>query len=470
MCGSGTLPIEAALIAADIAPGLLRAGLRLSSAGSSTTPMPGRRYAAAAEARRQVGLLTPGPHPRLRPRPGRDPRCRGERRARGPRQAALPPALRAREAAGRAGAHRPLRREPALRRAHRRDRRTAQPLRAARRAAARRLPRLGGGRLHGQPGARPRARHQRAAHAPHDERADRVPAAAAAHRACRVRAGARARPAAGDRRRGGARAARRADVREPPEEEPGPARGLGPSARRSPATASTTPTCRSTRSRSTCTSRTRREARAAGCTCRSTRRPRRSTRTRRGRAARKRSPCCPRCTGLAAECDLLAHAPPAEGQLAVRGDGGGGRARGRRGGRAQVPGQLHGLPRHGPVPRPPADARADPDAGEGQALPQPLLLHRRGDGVRGRGRRGVDDQHRHVAHLRRVGEAQPRGQRHCTARNTSSSRRTASPGWRRRGRNATTSSSSTRRPSRTPSAWTASSTCSATTSTSSARR
>ena len=59
MCGSGTLPIEAALIAADIAPGLLRPGFgferwKLHDADAWAS------VRAAAEARRQVALLTPG--------------------------------------------------------------------------------------------------------------------------------------------------------------------------------------------------------------------------------------------------------------------------------------------------------------------------------------------------------------------------------------------------------------------------
>ena len=59
MCGSGTLPIEAALIAADIAPGLLRAGFgferwKLHDAGTWAA------LRAAADARRQPELLTPG--------------------------------------------------------------------------------------------------------------------------------------------------------------------------------------------------------------------------------------------------------------------------------------------------------------------------------------------------------------------------------------------------------------------------
>ena len=59
MCGSGTLPIEAALIAADIAPGLSRAGFGFERWKQHDADA----WAAlrtAAEARRQVALLTPG--------------------------------------------------------------------------------------------------------------------------------------------------------------------------------------------------------------------------------------------------------------------------------------------------------------------------------------------------------------------------------------------------------------------------
>ena len=59
MCGSGTLPIEAALIAADIAPGLLRAsfGFERWKQHDADAWAAVRR---AAEARRQPELLTPG--------------------------------------------------------------------------------------------------------------------------------------------------------------------------------------------------------------------------------------------------------------------------------------------------------------------------------------------------------------------------------------------------------------------------
>ena len=59
MCGSGTLPIEAALIAADIAPGLLRPGFGFER-WKQHEPDAWAALRTAAEARRQVALLTPG--------------------------------------------------------------------------------------------------------------------------------------------------------------------------------------------------------------------------------------------------------------------------------------------------------------------------------------------------------------------------------------------------------------------------
>ena len=59
MCGSGTLPIEAALIAADIAPGLSRAHFGFERWGQHD-PDAWAALRAAAELRRQPALLTPG--------------------------------------------------------------------------------------------------------------------------------------------------------------------------------------------------------------------------------------------------------------------------------------------------------------------------------------------------------------------------------------------------------------------------
>ena len=58
---------------------------------------------------------------------------------------------------------------------------------------------------------------------------------------------------------------------------------------------------------------------------------------------------------------------------------------------ALLPGELHRLPRHRPVPRHPAGARAAARARRGEGLPEPLLLH--GDRHRRRGgRRGALDR------------------------------------------------------------------------------
>ena len=155
LCGSGTLPIEAALMAADVAPGLLRA----EAGGFGFLRWRGHDEAAwaallaeARESAQTAGLS------RLRAAgPGlirgadRDPRAvsvapslraprrtagRGARRA--PRAGASGRfATRSRRAAGRSA-----RRQPALRRAAGRARGGARRLRAARRAPARRLRRL----------------------------------------------------------------------------------------------------------------------------------------------------------------------------------------------------------------------------------------------------------------------------------------------------------------------------------------
>ena len=85
--------------------------------------------------------------------------------------------------------------------------------------SAHRLPRLGSRRVHRQSRAWSRTRHQCAPHAPDDERADRVPAAAALDRSLGIHPVTRTGPDARDRRRRGARPPGRADVCEPPEEE-----------------------------------------------------------------------------------------------------------------------------------------------------------------------------------------------------------------------------------------------------------
>ena len=359
MCGSGTLAIEAALIAADIAPGLSCATVRLPALEAARPGCLGRgarRGRGAAPAR----AADAGPHPRLRSRPGRDPRRRGERRARGPRQAALLPALRAREAPGGAGADGSRRREPAVRRASRRG----DELRALYALLGERCARAtAAGRRPCSP-AIPRSAANSAsspAHAQDVERADRVPAAAARDRAARIRAGTRAGTAAGHRCRSGARAARAR--RCSPTGSRRTSTGLPPgrSARRSRAIASTMPTCPSTPSRSIST--TDRPGSAGRWLYVQEYAPPATVDSDRARARREEAiSVLPEVTGLADATRSLAHAPAAEGQGAVRGDRRGGRARRRGGGRTRVPGELHRLPRHRPVPRPPPDARAHPQA------------------------------------------------------------------------------------------------------------
>src|SRR5690606_40197082 len=60
------------------------------------------------------------------------------------------------------------------------------------------------------------------------------------------------------------------------------------------------------------------------------------------------------------------------------------------------------------VPRPPAPAVAHRPGGARCAVPQPVLLHRRGDGAGGRGRRRADHQRRPVEIGRAPSELQSR--------------------------------------------------------------
>ncbi len=65
----------------------------------------------------------------------------------------------------------------------------------------------------------------------------------------------------------------------------------------------------------------------------------------------------------------------------------------------------------GLVPRPSADAGAHSRARRRQELPEFVRLHRHGVGIRGRRRRAHDDDRRPVEHLSRLGAPQPRPQR-----------------------------------------------------------
>jgi 23S rRNA (guanine2445-N2)-methyltransferase / 23S rRNA (guanine2069-N7)-methyltransferase len=118
MCGSGTLPIEAAMIAGDIAPGIFRdywGFTRLARPRSGAVVEAGHRGAGAHGARRPRGRT----HRRHRPRLPRDPRrlrrARSHRTAQARARRASQP--RRREAAD---ADRPAARESAVRRATRR--------------------------------------------------------------------------------------------------------------------------------------------------------------------------------------------------------------------------------------------------------------------------------------------------------------------------------------------------------------
>ena len=191
MCGSGTLAIEAALIAADIAPGLSRKGFgferwKQHDAGSW------QAIRAEAQSQSKPELLTRG---RIRgfdrdPVVLRDAALNAERAGLADRilfqrsELANLPAAPA--PTGLIAVNPPY----GERIGETEELRVA--VRVARRAAAGGLSRLGGGGVHGQPAARPRTRDQCAAHAPDDERSDRMPAVAAFNRAVGIHRGARA--------------------------------------------------------------------------------------------------------------------------------------------------------------------------------------------------------------------------------------------------------------------------------------
>ena len=246
--------------------------------------------------------------------------------------------------------------------------------------AARALRGLEGRGAHRQSAACEGDRHQRAAHAHAVQRPHRMPLAA-----FRRDARGLSRRASGTRRRrsGDARAAGRADVREPPAQESQVGAGVGAARSRSIAIASTTPTCPSTRSRSISTATARA---SAGPSCRNMRRRKPSSRRRRGSVATKRSRSFPHVLEIAARTDVRARAPAAEGRRAVRE----GRARARVHIVREAPtirGELQRLSRHRAVPRSSTDAPLHRRAGARQALPESVRLHGHGDGLRGRRRR-----------------------------------------------------------------------------------
>ena len=131
-----------------------------------------------------------------------------------------------------------------------------------------------------------------------------------------------------------------------------------------------------------------------------------------------------------------------------------------------VPGELHRLPRHRAVPGSPAHAPTHRRTRRRALVPEPVRLHRHRHRARGRRRRHVLDDRGHVAHLPRLGEAQPGAERpRGPAARLRAGRlpRLARAAGRALRRSATGSSSSIRRRCRARSAWSASSTCSATT-------
>ena len=151
MCGSGTFPIEAALIAADIAPGLFRERFGFER-WKQHDAAAWSRLRADAESRRQPDLLTPG---RIRGF-DRDPVAIRDAEANAARAGLAEPnhvpALRAREASSRAIEKRAGRRESSVRRAHRRVGRASR--RSTRSSASACVLTIAGGKLRCSPGIR----------------------------------------------------------------------------------------------------------------------------------------------------------------------------------------------------------------------------------------------------------------------------------------------------------------------------
>ena len=98
-------------------------------------------------------------------------------------------------------------------------------------------------------------------------------------------------------------------------------------------------------------------------------------------------------------------------------------------GREPLPRQFQRLPRYRAVSRSSPDACADRRQGSRAAVPEPVCLHGHGHGLRGASRRRVNDDDRHVAHVSRLGAAQPRAQRAGGAALTNSCRQTVCNGW-----------------------------------------
>ena len=139
-------------------------------------------------------------------------------------------------------------------------------------------------------------------------------------------------------------------------------------------------------------------------------RPRRSTAKARGAARGSVRRDSARCSASARERDVLRarrqqkggsqYEKLADARRVPRGDRG----------RAEVPRELHGLPRHRPVPRPPAHTRADRRAAKRQALPEPVRYTGTASVFAAAGGAASHHEHRHVAHLSRLGAAQSRAQ------------------------------------------------------------
>ena len=227
----------------------------------------------------------------------------------------------------------------------------APHVRAARPQAHGALPGLGGGRAHRQPAARPGAAAARLPGA-HVLQRRRSSAGCCASNSMPETVEPDAETIRARAARGGARAAGCGDVRQPAAQELPAPRGLGEARGRR-----VLPRLRRRHARVRLRHRPLRQRPALGLRAgirgagdglaRGGARP-----TRRGARGAARG------AGLAAGAHRAARPPPAARRRAVREGGRGGRVPRRARGPLPVPRELHRLPRHGAVPRPPADAAA----------------------------------------------------------------------------------------------------------------
>ena len=159
MCGSGTIAIEAALIAGDIAPGLLRASFGFLRWPRHDAAL-WERLLAEARARREAGLRRLPGHRRHRPRPVGGARRARQRRARRPRG---PHPRRKARTRGRRAAEEPLRRRRASWRPTRRTASASGRRRSCARSTRPSAPCCGSASRAGRPRCSPATRGSRCA-------------------------------------------------------------------------------------------------------------------------------------------------------------------------------------------------------------------------------------------------------------------------------------------------------------------